>query len=82
MSAIHYSTRESHAVSSRWHFGRYALAVVVDVLLWLPRFWKARSELGDLAGMGMRECQDIGFTGCDIERFLTPPNPLRKRELL
>jgi len=58
------------------------LAVVVDVLLWLPRFWKARSELGDLAGMSMRECQDVALTGCDIECFLTPPNPWRKRELL
>jgi len=59
--------------------GRHAIGSAIDLVLWLPRFWKARSELGDLAGMGARECQDIGLTGCDIERVLTPPNPWRKR---
>lgn len=42
-------------------------------LLWLPRFWKARSELACLAAMSECERRDIGLTGCDIENAFTWP---------
>ena len=51
-----------------------AMGMLLDVVLWLPRFWIARSELGNLAIMTERDCQDIGLTGCEIERYLTQPN--------
>ncbi|TRC93631.1 hypothetical protein FJV76_03655 [Mesorhizobium sp. WSM4303] len=42
-------------------------------LLWLPRFWKARSELSGLAAMSECERRDIGVTAFDIENALTLP---------
>jgi hypothetical protein len=42
-------------------------------LLWLPRFWKARSQLAFLAAMSECERRDIGLTGCDVENALALP---------
>jgi len=50
---------------------RSAMSILLDAALWLPRFWIARSELGNLAIMTERDRQDIGLTGCEIERYLT-----------
>src|SRR5215510_2282380 len=51
-----------------------AIGILLDGALWLPRFWIARSELGNLAIMTERDCQDVGLTGCEIERYLTHRN--------
>ena len=50
---------------------RSAIGFLVDVALWLPRFWAARSELGNLTIMTELGCRDIGLTNCEIERYLT-----------
>ena len=42
-------------------------------LLWLPRFWKARGELAQLAAMSECERRDIGLTAFDVENALTLP---------
>ncbi|TPL00368.1 MULTISPECIES: hypothetical protein [unclassified Mesorhizobium] len=42
-------------------------------LLWLPRFWKARSQLACLAAMSECERRDIGLTGCDVENAFALP---------
>jgi hypothetical protein len=55
---------------------RSAIGILLDAVLWLPRFWIARSELGNLAIMTERDCHDIGLTGCEIERYLTHRNRL------
>jgi hypothetical protein len=52
---------------------RSAMGILLDAALWLPRFWIARSELGNLAIMTERDCRDIGLNGCEIERYLTHP---------
>lgn len=48
-------------------------AAVKWTLLWLPRFWKARSQLAFLAAMSECERRDIGLTGCDVENALALP---------
>ncbi|RWC34237.1 hypothetical protein [Mesorhizobium sp.] len=48
-------------------------AGVAWTLLWLPRFWKARSDLAGLAAMSECERRDIGLTAYDIENALTLP---------
>lgn len=42
-------------------------------LLWLPRFWKARSQLAYLAAMSECERRDIGLTSCDVENAFALP---------
>ena len=59
-----------HASLSRT-FRPYATAKWA--LLWLPRFWKARSDLTLLAAMSECERRDIGLTACDIENALALP---------
>jgi hypothetical protein len=60
---------------SRWlYVCQSAITTLLDGALWLPRFWIARSELGNLAIMTERDCQDVGLTGCEIERYLTHRN--------
>ena len=53
------------------------IRILFDAALWLPRFWIARSELGNLAAMTERDCRDIGLGGCEIEGYLTQRNRLR-----
>ena len=53
------------------------IRILLDAALWLPRFWIARSELGNLAAMTERDCQDIGLSGCEIEGYLTQRNRRR-----
>jgi hypothetical protein len=62
--------RRSHASSSRLF---RLLAAATSALLWLPRFWKARSDLAALAGMSECERRDIGVTCFDIENMLALP---------
>jgi hypothetical protein len=67
-------------VASRWlNICQSAIGILLDAALWLPRFWIARSKLGNLAIMTERDCQDIGLTGCEIEGYLTHRNRLRRR---
>ena len=51
-------------------------------LLWLPRFWKARSQLACLAAMSECERRDIGLTGCDIEYAFALPVDRDPTEML
>lgn len=60
---------------------RSAIGTLLDAALWLPRFWVARSELGNLAAMTERDRQDIGLTNCEIERILTRRNRLHRKAL-
>jgi uncharacterized protein YjiS (DUF1127 family) len=48
-------------------------AAATSALLWLPRFWKARGELAQLAAMSECERRDIGLTAFDVENALTLP---------
>jgi hypothetical protein len=48
-------------------------ATAKSALLWLPRFWKARSDLAGLAAMSECERRDIGLTVFDVENALTLP---------
>jgi hypothetical protein len=66
-------------VSRSFSVVRSAMEILLDALLWLPRFWMARSALCSLQGMTELECRDIGLTGCEIERCLTPRNRLQRR---
>jgi uncharacterized protein YjiS (DUF1127 family) len=78
MTTYEYSSNDG-IVSASFSIVRSAIGIAIDVVLWLPRFWKARSELGDLAAMTERDCRDIGLTGCEIECYLTPHNRLQRR---
>ena len=49
------------------------LAAVTSALLWLPRFWKTRSDLAALAAMSECERRDIGLTAFDVENALALP---------
>ena len=62
--------RPSHAFPSQPF---RLLATVTSALLWLPRFWKARSDLAALAAMSECERRDIGLTAFDIENALVLP---------
>ncbi len=74
------TTIESHigaGFGDRWQafstrFSRTCTAVTW-ALLWLPRFWKARSDLACLAAMSECERRDIGLTAYDIENALALP---------
>jgi len=68
------SQSDNHFAARSYSVVRSALEIVLDALLWLPRFWIARSELGNLGTMTELDCRDIGLTGCEIERWLTPRN--------
>ncbi|RWB66650.1 MAG: hypothetical protein EOQ50_31990 [Mesorhizobium sp.] len=64
------AVRPSHA-SPSGHFR--LLAAVTAALLWLPRFWRARSDLAALAAMSECERRDIGLTAFDIENAIALP---------
>lgn len=49
------------------------LAALFSALMWLPRFWKARSGLAALAAMSECERRDIGLTAFDVENALALP---------
>ncbi|MDX8512518.1 hypothetical protein [Mesorhizobium captivum] len=62
--------RPSHASPSRLF---RLLAAATSALLWLPRFWRVRSDLAALAAMSECERRDIGLTAFDIENALALP---------
>ncbi|MGX5850223.1 hypothetical protein ACWGTO_24385 [Mesorhizobium sp. PL10] len=81
------SSKEINAMTTAYHFidaekayprrASFPLSRLYEAakwtLLWLPRFWKARSELSGLAAMSECERRDIGLTGCDIGNALALP---------
>ena len=71
------SPTADRVISRSLNICRSVMLALLDAALWLPRFWIARSELGNLAAMTERDCQDIGLGGCEIEGHLTQRNRLR-----
>lgn len=72
------SLRDDQVASLSFSVVRSALGILLDAMLWLPRFWMARRELGNLAIMTELDCRDIGLTGCEIERWLTQRNRFQR----
>ncbi|RVC74277.1 MAG: hypothetical protein EOS58_18070 [Mesorhizobium sp.] len=66
------ATAHNRRQASPFRHSRFA-AAAVSALLWLPRFWKARSELAALAAMSECERRDIGLTAFDVANALTLP---------
>lgn len=82
-------TTTDHSIGAETGYRRHALVslfrmyeAVKWTLLWLPRFWKARSQLACLAAMSECERRDIGLTSCDLENAFALPVDRDPTEML
>ena len=88
-TATNAMTRTDHFIGAETGYRQHAssslfrlYAAAKWTLLWLPRFWKVRSQLAGLAAMSECERRDIGLTGFDVENAFALPVDRDPTEIL